>query len=58
MQFQPKLRETLSKRGQEPVGIFLILETHSKVVSETNDDHIPVRKATSPPLNPLIEDVM
>jgi hypothetical protein len=52
MQFQPELREPLTKLRKEPLRILLMLETRDKVVREPHDDHIPVRVAAPPPLSP------
>ncbi len=58
MQFQPELREPLTKIDKEPLRVILILEASSEVVGETHDDYITARMATSPPLGPQVEDVV
>jgi hypothetical protein len=58
VQLQGELREPLTKLGEEPLRILLILETDDEVVREPHDDHITARTAASPPVDPQIEDVV
>jgi len=58
MQFQPELRKSLSKVGQEPLCVILILEASGEIVREAHDDHVAARVAFPPPLDPQVEDVV
>src|SRR6267378_8177451 len=57
-EFQPKLREPLTKLHQEPLRVLLILEPDDEVVRPAHDDHISTRVPTPPPLGPQVEDVV
>ena len=58
MQVQPEPRQPLTKLDQEPPRILFILEPDDEVVSEPHDDHITVRVPASPPVDPLVEDIV
>jgi hypothetical protein len=51
MQLQPKLREPLTKIGEEPQRVVLILETHGEIVGEPYGYHIAARTPIPPPLD-------
>jgi hypothetical protein len=57
VQLQPKLRKPLTKVGQEPPRVLLVLETHREIISEPHDDHVAVREPLPPPLDPQIKDI-
>src|SRR6185436_1057643 len=40
MQFKAKAHEALAQLGQEPFGIYSMLEPHDKVIGIAHDDHI------------------
>ena len=52
MQFQPELREPLTQISEEPLRIFLILETNSEIISEPNDDDVTFGEPIPPPSSP------
>src|SRR5271166_4547748 len=58
VQFQIELRKPLSKVVKEPFCIPEVLEPDHEVVREPHDDHVTMCVAASPPIGPLVEDVM
>ena len=58
MQLQVELRETLSKVGEELLGVGLVLEPGHKVISKPHDDHVTVGVPPPPLPDPPVEDVM
>ena len=52
MQLQPELREPFAEVRQEPLRVFLVLETDGEVVGESHDDDVTVREPLPPPLSP------
>ncbi len=58
MQLQTELREPVAKIGKEPLGVVTMLKARHVVVSETREDHVPVRVAPPPLVGPQIEHVV
>src|SRR5271157_1857995 len=58
VKFQTELREALAQRGQEGVGIPLVLEPNDKVIPIAHDDHLAAPRLTSPALGPQVEHVV
>src|SRR5215510_5017007 len=58
VQFQPEPRQPFTKLDQEPLRILLILEPNDEVVSPAHHDHIAVRVASSPPVDPQVKNVV
>jgi len=52
VQFQPELRESFAQLGKEPPRILLILKPDHNVISETDDDDVPIRIMTPPMIGP------
>lgn len=55
---EPELAQTLSQAIEKRPSILGELEAHNAVVRISDDDHIPLGFAPSPPMCPQVENVM
>src|SRR5258707_216197 len=58
MQFQPELRQPLSKVAKKPLGVLTVLETYNQIVGITDDNYVAARHPLPPCFHPLIEHVV
>jgi hypothetical protein len=57
-ELQAELREPATKIRQEPLRVSLMLKPDDVVVGIAHDDHVTVRVLSSPPVGPLVKDVV
>lgn len=58
VQLQSELRQPLAKLVPEPPCILFVFEPDDEVVSPAHDDHLSVRVAAAPPVDPQVQDIM